>query len=141
MMCRWRWLAVAWFAGLLAGCGDRDVFGPRLVAGTWITAQPPSEDIVFPDTLVLDSRGAGRIHVQVHAESPQPTWVASAVRHRMDAGTVLIQYCLRYGPYEGDCEPGVWQLRGRLAADGRLYIGPSSMASSVAPRPWARLRR
>ena len=141
MMRRWRQLSVASCLSVIAGCGDGDMFAPRLVAGVWTSAQPSSAEVFIPDTLVLDSRGGGRMHVQVYTGPDQRTWVASSVRYRMHSPSILIQYCLRYGPYEGDCEPGVWQLRGRLAADDTMYIGPASPISSVGPRPWVRRSR
>jgi hypothetical protein len=141
MMRPWRHLAVALWLGILAGCDDGDLFAPRLVAGTWTSVQPPVAEVLIPDTLMLDGRGGGRMHVQVYTGQDQRTWVASPVRYRMESQSILIQYCLRYGPNDGDCEPGAWQLRGRLADDDTMYIGPASPISSVGPRPWVRRRR
>ena len=129
---------------LLAGCGD-DGLSPRDIAGTWVFAGPrPAEVPIGPDTLVIDRRGGGRI-AQLWTDyppggAPASTWLRGEIRYRLRDDGILLTWCLEKPGYSVDCAPG-YHSRGSLDRDGMLWIGPTSLASSVSAQPWKRIGR
>jgi hypothetical protein len=129
---------------LLAGCGD-DGLSPRDVAGAWVFAGPrPTEWPSEPDTLVIDGRGGGRI-AQLWTDfppggTPTFTWLRGEIRYRLRGEEILLTWCLERPGYAVDCAPG-YHSKGTLDRDGALWIGPTSLASSLSAQPWTRVGR
>ena len=129
---------------LVAGCGD-DGLSPRDVSGTWVFAGPRPTD--FPserDTLVIDGRGGGRIALlwtdNAPAGAPTSTWLRGEIRYRLRGDAILLAWCLPSAGNRIACEPD-FHSRGTVDGDGTLWIGPTSLASSVSAQPWTRFRR
>ena len=140
--------AVIAAACLVVSCGDGDLFGPRLLAGIWLSAWPRPDDVPsVADTLILDGHGGGRINWQVvrppvtPGGPPRWEWQAGTVRYRLDRGAVYLRPCIPASDTDGGCDTAAWPLLGHVRDDGMLYIGPSSLASSMAPLPWRRASR
>lgn len=148
MTARARLLAIAAAAALVAACaGGRDPLAPEDIAGTWISAWPSTTQLIDdPDTLVLDSRGGGRIRARVWLPPVAPggpnrqVWGAAPVEYEIRRDDVFVRWCLRAPEMAVvGCTFDGFGMAGRIHEDRMLWIGPTDMASSLSALPWARL--
>ena len=148
MTARTRLLAFAAATMIVAAC-SHDPFGPGDIAGTWISAWPTTATgIGNPDTLVLDSRGGGRIKARVWLDPEVPggpvrqVWGAGPVEYQIQRDDVFLRWCLTIPEQPpAACSAEGYATAGVLRRDGMLWIGPTSLASSMSYLPWARLSR
>lgn len=146
---RLRLLALAAAISLVVACSGRDPLAPSDVSGLWLSAWPQTTQITnAPDTLVLDGRGGGGIRSRVwldpiqEGQPPRELWASSSVTWQIQRDDVFFRWCLQVpGEPAVRCPDGPPQLAGRLRADGMLWIGPTSMASSMSALPWRRAAR
>jgi hypothetical protein len=145
MSARSRLAAFVAATALVAACGH-DPFGPADIAGTWISAWPTTmAGITDPDTLILDSRGGGRIALRIWLDpvtpggAPTQAWGAGDVQYRIQRDDVFLRWCVQVpGRDPAACPADGYALAGGLRRDGMLWIGPTSMVSSMAYLPWQR---
>ena len=141
-----RRLALGLGLALASGCGSHDPLAPRDVAGVWLSAWPQTTQVVnVPDTLVIDSRGGGRIRARLWLEPltpggpPREDWAESPVRWAIRGDSVLFHWCVQVPAQPPQvCPEGQWSRSGRFQEDGMLWIGPNSMVSSMSALPWKR---
>lgn len=134
---------------LVAGCNGHDPLAPRDIAGVWLSAWPQTTQITnVPDTLVLDSRGGGRIRARRWLDpltpggAPREVWAEGPVRWEIRGDSALFGWCMQVpGEPPPSCPDGQWALSGRMHRDdGMLWIGPTSPVSSLSALPWKRRR-
>lgn len=132
---------------LVAACEGDDPLAPRDIAGVWLSARPQTTQVVnVPDTLALYSRGDGRIKARTWLDPLTPggpyreAWMSSPVRWVIRGDSVLFSWCLQVpGQPPLACPEGQWQMSGRIHRDdGMLWIGPTSLVSSLSALPWRR---
>lgn len=145
-----RLLALAAATALVASCSTaHDPLAPHDIAGTWISAWPSTTQLINnPDTLVLDSRGGGRIRARIWLDPlgpggpPRQVWAAAPVEYEIRRDDVFVRWCLQ-APEQPPvaCTFDGFRMAGRFRRDGMLWIGPTDLASSLSALPWARLSR
>ena len=142
-----RLAALASGLALVAACNGNDPLAPRDITGTWLSAWPQTTQITnVPDTLVVESRGGGRIRARrwldplTPGAPPREVWAEGPVRWEIRGDSVLFSWCLQVpGEAPQSCPDGQWTLSGRMHRDdGMLWIGPNSMVSSMSALPWKR---
>ena len=147
MMTLIRPLCVAMLAAVALGCGGggSEILAPRELAGTWLSAwREPAFITGGPDTLVLDGHGGGRmarrlfIDATLPGETARMEWATGDVQYRVVGRSVYLRACLHAPTIEFICDPGSWPLVGRFGEDGMLWVGPTSLTSSMSALPWRR---
>ena len=144
-----RLLMIAAATVLVVACDGHDPLGPGDVAGTWVQDHPAiGEGELPPDTLVLDRRGGGRIKAHVWLDPVAPggasraVWGSGPVDYLIRRDDVFLRWCVQApGLPAVRCPPDGFRMAGLLRRDGRLWIGPTAMTSSLAYMPWVRVAR
>ena len=145
---RSRLLAIVAATALVAACDRHDPLGPEDISGTWVQGSPRDVRLPEPETLVINKRGGGRIktHRWLDPLTPggeyRPVWASGPVEYEIGRDDVFLRWCVQVPEQPPvSCTFDGYGTAGSLRKDGTLWIGPTSMVSSLAWMPWDRVSR